>query len=124
MTMQTEQFKPADLAEMNLWYAARGLPAVGLQHLPRTGFIVHGIGAGFLYRTDSTLSFIDGLISNPTAPSHERAAALLAVGGALLKAGKGHQLLVHTAHEGIARWALENGFTVRGEHVQLYGRDF
>lgn len=65
-----------DLAELNGWYRARGLPEVPLEALPLTGLIVPGVAAGFLYLTDSSLAMLEGFCTNPQVGRDERARAL------------------------------------------------
>lgn len=115
--MTIRRYEPGDLEEMNRWYAARALALVTAGQLPTVGFIVPGVAAGFLYRTDSSLGFLDGFISNPEAPAHRRAAALLEIGACLEQAFTGKHLLVYTAHNGIARWSREHDFAARGSHT-------
>lgn len=101
---------------MNSWCAARGLAPVDSHTLPQLGVIVPGVAAGFLYRTDSSLGFLDGFISNPAAPKEERAAALLHIGSVLTSQFDGRVLLVYTENAGVSRWCRENGYTARGSN--------
>jgi hypothetical protein len=47
--------------------------------LPQTGFIVPGKAAAFLYRTDSSLVWIENVIAAPGLPKEERSQAVDAV---------------------------------------------
>ncbi len=70
-------YQPSDLPELNRWYAAHGEPPLALALLPPTGYVVEGVAAGFLYRTDAPgLVLVDGLVTSPDAPIRARARAL------------------------------------------------
>ncbi len=111
-----------DLDELNRWLDVRGLMPVEAHALPIVGMIVPGVAAGFLYRTDSSIGFLDGFASNPEAPKETRAAALLHIGDALASRFDGRFLLVYTEHVGISRWCRETGFTDRGS-MRLFTRE-
>jgi hypothetical protein len=56
--------------------------------LPQTGFIVPGTAAGFLYRTDSSVAWVESLIASKEAPKEERNQALDAIVVALCREAK------------------------------------
>ncbi len=56
--------------------------------LPQTGYIVPGKAAGFLYRTDSSLAWVESLIASKEVPKEERSRALDAVVLALCREAK------------------------------------
>lgn len=60
------------------WLQLRG-ESITPDALPKTGFIVPGKAAGFLYRTDSSISWIDSLVASKEATKEERNEALDAV---------------------------------------------
>lgn len=52
------------------WYEARGLQAPPADFLSGTGYIMDDRVAAWLYKTDSTVAMIEGVISDPkTVPS-------------------------------------------------------
>ncbi|WP_224240619.1 hypothetical protein [Hyalangium gracile] len=53
--------------------------------LPQTGYIVPGIAAGFLYRTDSSVAWVESLIAFKEAPKDVRDRALDAIVVALCR---------------------------------------
>lgn len=57
------------------WMQLRGETLVP-EALPATGFIVPGVAAGFLYRTDSSIAWIDGLVASKDVPKETRSKAL------------------------------------------------
>jgi len=68
------EFRKEDENEVRAWYEAHGQTYVG--HLPEEGWIEPGIAAGFMYKTDGHFAFIEGMITNPTAPSSDRFEAI------------------------------------------------
>lgn len=58
------------------WANERLWPAFAFAFLPRFGFVVDGIVAGFLYRTDSAVCYLDSFISDPKSDRDARRAAL------------------------------------------------
>lgn len=43
------------------WLSAYGIKAPPIGSLPKVGVIVNGAACGFLYRTDSSIAFMDGI---------------------------------------------------------------
>ncbi len=82
--------KPVEFPRIERWDPARHVPVVAgwirargmgtdagdTSLLPSTGFVVDGIVAGFLYRTDAALAFIDSFVGDPNAGRDARGAAL------------------------------------------------
>lgn len=69
-------YAAGDYAEVCGWYLGHGETPPLAEFLPGTGRIVPEVAAGFLYRTDAAIGFIDGFIGNPDAPAAEVAEAL------------------------------------------------
>ena len=61
---------------MDLWYTARGISVPPASALPKIGFIVDNIAAGFLYQTDSSVTLLEGFITNQDTTQAERDAGL------------------------------------------------
>lgn len=107
----------ADRATLNAWYQAHGYGPLRSGELPATGFLVEGVAAGFLYRTDSDTVILEGFITNPEATSEERYHALLQVHTALLTAAKqsgARRLVALTADDSLKKRAQDQGFTSLG----------
>ena len=83
--MALRRFQPEDYEEVSQWWRAHGWAPVPLQALPVTGLIVPGIAAGWLYKTDSSLAWLEWLVTNPNAAGEARHAALNEVIEAALK---------------------------------------
>lgn len=60
-----------DFNEINTWAAQRG-DSYSPELLPEIGFIIPGVAAYFLYRTDSGICFLENLIANPILTKEQR----------------------------------------------------
>lgn len=86
---------------------------------PRSGFIISGVAAGFLYFTDSAVGIIDCYISNPDTDSKTRSDALDAITLALIGFARFHGVKLikcDTKLEVIKTRALGHGFRATGSH--------
>lgn len=101
-------FASDDIAQLNEWAAARGLPCYRREALPKTGRIEPGVAAGFLYLTDSSLAMMENFVSNPAAGLRVRSAALDQIAESLIAAAKSlgyRQVVSLCASAGIMRRA-------------------
>lgn len=70
MSMEIRKFEPdQDYEEVASWWKAHKWPAIPLDMLPKTGFIVEEprgkMCAGWLYKTDSKIAWIEFIVSSP-----------------------------------------------------------
>jgi hypothetical protein len=82
--------------------------------LPENGFIVPGKAAGFLYRTDSSVAWIENIVAAPGLSREERNEAVDAVVAAIIERAKelGFELLVgYTLLDVVVKRAERFGFT-------------
>ncbi|SRR6266498_2750518 len=117
-----DRFVPSDLPEINSWYSARGLPEITSQEIPITGYIHHGIAAGFLIRTDTCVCYLEGFITNPEASRTDRSKALDDIVAMLLTRDEttGYRVVtVITKHDTIRRRAKKLGFFTVGDYTLL-----
>lgn len=84
----TRRINDNDTTEISSWYTARGLSSPPKAALPSIGFIVPGVAAGYLYRTDSSLALIEGYVTNPRASSEDRNRGLEALTEHLLESAR------------------------------------
>lgn len=92
--------------------------------LPEAGFIVSGVVAVFLYKTDSSVCFIEWLISNKACDrSQMLAGKKMVIDAALLEAKKfGFKVvMVATKIKSVADTAISYGFKDRGSYTLLEG---
>lgn len=114
-------FKKEDISTINEWEMGWELNTSSIDHYPETGFIVEGVCAGFLYKTDSSICFIDGYISNPKSDKKERKKALDLITRALLWSAKENfsTCVVYTQNPSIRNRFLDNDFKPKGNHLML-----
>jgi hypothetical protein len=82
--------------------------------LPAVGFIVPDTAAGFLYRTDSAIAWIEWIVANPAAPKLQRSEALNLIISSLTEAARtmGFKAIFTSAHHpGLIGRFKEHGFT-------------
>jgi hypothetical protein len=93
-------------------------------YLPSTGFVIEGLACCFLYRTDSKLALIEGLVGNPYAPKAESSRALdLVVEATIAEARQqGFGVLQgYTSFDAVVQRAVRHGFGVDGSTFRLVG---
>lgn len=87
--MQARPFNlRTDYSEVATWWKAHGWPEIPPEALSPTGFVVDGICAGWFYKTDSKLSWIEWVVSNPSVEPEVRGAGLDALMGRLIEEGR------------------------------------
>lgn len=82
--MIVRKFEAKDFDQIQEWAKQWGSEYKPSQ-LPKTGFIVDGIAAYFIYKTDSSVCFLEGLISNKEVSEEQKDGAILAIVEATLK---------------------------------------
>jgi len=114
------RFIPSDLPQVNSWYVAHQKPPVRITLLPQHGMIEENVAAGFLYRTDSAVCFLDGYISNPAAPLLTRYRAFIDITDRLIEyakdRGAAHVIALCKAR-GIVKLAVRFGLRATGTYV-------
>lgn len=60
-----------DYTSLEHWATLRKFPLLPPDYLPKTGFIVPGHCIGFLYETDTPITWLEWVISNPEAKNDE-----------------------------------------------------
>lgn len=58
------------------WWEGYSWPVIPFEMLPKIGFIVDNVVAGFIYSTDSKICLIEWIIGNPDSDKNERKKAL------------------------------------------------
>jgi hypothetical protein len=100
--MEARPFELFDYPMISQWYLAQMEPCPPLDLLPKNGFIVEDICAGFLYLTDSRLGIIDLYISNPEISKDYRDKALNLVTLEIIDKAKEYNCRVLIATSNIA----------------------
>lgn len=109
--------------EVLRWYQMFGETMIP-EALPKTGYIVPGVAAGFLYRTDSSLCWLECLVANKDVPKEERNLALDAVVVALSQDAKKlgfKTLLGSTQLAAVVKRAQRLGWSYVGGGFHLIG---
>lgn len=84
------RFTASDLPALNDWLEGHHLAPTALADLGGIGFVVDGVAAGFLLRTDARrIAILDAFVTNPTAPLRVRHAAIKALVTKLCDEAKG-----------------------------------
>ncbi len=65
------RYDATDFNILQEWWTAHGFSMTPAM-LPKVGFIVEGVCAGFLYETDSAFALFEWVISNPASTKEER----------------------------------------------------
>lgn len=117
------RWKPKDhYKAIASWFHARELPAPLPADLPEVGFIVDNRVAGWIYRTDSTVAFIDGIISNPNTLPSQRRQSLQVLAGVLVDYGisLGYRVIIATSsHPSIQELAPKYGLKPTDQKVYI-----
>lgn len=123
--MRLRFFRPEDFDQINEWYALRQMAPMRRDIIPKVGYIVDGVAAGFLYQTDSSMCLLDGFIANPLAEKHERAEALDKITDALISDADRldfFSIVAMTKNEAIRERCRKYHFSPKGEyHVYVRG---
>jgi hypothetical protein len=77
-----------DLPRIRGWWSDHGADVYPEGWDPPTGYWVPGVLAAFLYRTDSKVALIDGVVSNKASTAEQRRQAMFLVGGAIAARAK------------------------------------
>lgn len=70
------QYQPLDYWELCGWWNHHGWTPPEQNMLPEVGYIVDDVCAGFLYKTDSKIAWLEFIISNPKSEKEQRDQAL------------------------------------------------
>ena len=83
MSLRSRKYKSRDFQDLKAWYANHKMVPVE-DLIPKTGFIVPGIAAGFLLATDTKCCIFEPFIANPDVSDSLRAEALNLIMGDLI----------------------------------------
>lgn len=115
-------FRTEDMGMVNSWYMAHGDQPITLDSLPQTGLIEPGIAAGFLYKTDSNIAWLEGFVTNPEAPPSARNEALDNIANALMVSAKAlgfRQVIAMVENPRMMLRADRHGFKGIGAYVMM-----
>lgn len=118
--IKIREFSEEDYGLLSGWWESRGWGIPALRTLPQTGFIVNDCVAGFLYTTDSTIGWVEWIISDPKAEGSNRDRSLDVLMGLLIEAGEmlGCDLLFTSLeHASLIERYKRHGFQVTDKGV-------
>lgn len=105
-------YEESDYLMIAEWMKDRGLKMCPQEDLPQIGVIVPGKAVAFLYQTDSSVCYIESLISNRKASDSDNALNLVVKG--VLEAAKdlGYKTIFSsTKLDAVVNRAVELGFS-------------
>lgn len=103
------------------WHAGHGI-AWDPEGVSDEGYIVPGVAAGWFWRTNGPVAFIEGVITRPNTPASVRDAALNEIHEwAKRRASevKARKLVALIEHNGLAHRAASYGYRVAGKSTVL-----
>lgn len=118
LQMNYEDYNDSHYDELARWWRDWDIEPISREMLPRTGVVVLGLAAGFLYCTDSNLCILDCYVSNPDRPGKERTEAIDIVTYVLIEKARAMKfglIKADTKVPSIKERAIKNGFHYVGE---------
>lgn len=118
--MQARTYIDTDYVSVAKWWLGHKWPVVEKKSLPKTGFIVDNVCAGFLYKTDSSIAWLEFIIANPRSSKEERSEGLNAVIEAAIKhaSDEGFTTVFSSLqHPGLINRFKEHGFQERDNNM-------
>lgn len=114
-----------DFDEVSTWWVGYEKPVCPKELLPPIGFIIEGLCAAWLYRTDSPVVILEPMIGNPKADPTERAEAINALFECMIKCSKelgAQHILAVSSHPKLAAKGALHGFEEIARGQSLYHR--
>lgn len=74
--MNIKIFQEKDYPILHSWWTRHGWTPVAFEMLPKIGYIVNDVCAGFLYVSDSKLCHLEWLVSDPESEKTKRSDSL------------------------------------------------
>lgn len=114
--------EPVHVAEVQRWLLKRSGRDLPADMLSSTGYIVPGAAAVWLYLTDSSMAYLEFLVSNPDAPKAVRRAGIARVLARAVEEAKlaGTRLLAcSVTRDDVEAYAVAAGFGVRAREASI-----
>lgn len=111
--MKVKAFEKTDYALISTWWLQHGWSPVSFEMLPKIGFIVNDICAGFLYINDSRLCHLEWVVSDPDSGKQERSESLAILLNVLENTAKEFgcsAVFTATKHENLIKRYKNNGY--------------
>lgn len=125
LNLAARPYLDTDHPTLAKWFTAQEWPTLPKEALPKTGYIVPGYCAGFLYKTDSSIAMLEWIIANPDTDYKDRAVAINNVIESLVKEAKrsGYSVVfTYTKHERLIDKYLNNNFKITDKDMTHFMR--
>lgn len=119
--MEVRRYQPSDFPQISEWGKQYGA-IYNESQFPKTGFIVDGIAAYFLYSTDSSVCFLENLIANRKSTPREKDKAIELIAQAILQEARDKKFTIAYATADIPQVifrAIKHGATAKPHQVLL-----
>lgn len=113
--MNIRHFEESDYQLLCSWWNGHKWAPVSLEMLPKIGYVVDDVCAGFIYINDSKLCHLEWLISDPKSDKEKRSKALDLLIDTLCFTAKEYgcsAVFTATAHKNLIERYKKNGFNV------------
>jgi hypothetical protein len=113
--MNIKPFEESDHPLLCSWWEEHGWAPVSLNMLPKIGYIVDDICAGFLYINDSKLCHLEWIIADPKSDKNKRSEALNVLISTLCFTAKEYgceAVFTATKHKSLIERYKSNGFFI------------
>lgn len=123
--MMVQRAEAEDVLAAIAWAKARGIGPLPTDVFSPTGFVVRGLAGLWLYTTNSTIAYLDMLVSNPDAPKDRRRLALDLVIDACADAAKkaGCRAVMGPCNrDDVEARYVARGFVVLGRSLSLIAK--
>lgn len=121
--MVARALTPSDYPVLKEWWKAHEWTPVNPEMLPKTGYIIDDLCAGFLYTTDSCVGLIEWIVSNPKADKINKNIALDLLISEISREAKSRGMkILHTttAHAALIERYKRNDFSRFEQVTQLF----
>lgn len=115
--------KQSDYDLVCSWWKEHGWATVPKESLPSTGVLVNNIVAGWLYKTDSDMAWVEWIISDRKSDKKERKECTKVLIHCLVELGKSEgytKFFTSTFHPSLTQSYLDSGFIKTDSNVSHF----
>ena len=120
--MIVRKYLPKDYGDIEEWYGDWGFIPPRSSSITENCYMIDGVAAGFLIKTDTDICFFEGFVTNPKVESNKRSEALNLLTEKLLGIAKDlgfKEIWVLCKHNSIKQRAERFGFAYHGKFNML-----
>lgn len=107
-------YEQTDYPLLKQWWEQYGWQPVSIDALPSTGYIINNVCAGFLYKTDSSIAWLEWVVADKSADKELKTASLDMLIQVLIEDAKlsGYKTIFSSIqNESLMNRYLKHGFT-------------